>query len=161
MAGFGWPNPKWNLAIVAPGVGDDIDDDYQPGSVWIDTAAEVSYFCIANTRGAAVWEQFAPAAGFTNPMTTLGDIIRGGVGGAAVRLAIGSSSYVLMVDPATGIPFWSSEVVDARSSTFFGSFASVDARLENIEAILSSVSGLYSYDFSLYQNSMYAALGVW
>lgn len=36
--------------------------------------------------------------GFTNPMTTLGDLIQGGTGGAAQRLAIGTNGAKLQAD---------------------------------------------------------------
>lgn len=44
------------------------------------------------------------ASGFANPMTTLGDLIEGGVGGAPVRLAVGASGNVLAV--VAGSPGW-------------------------------------------------------
>lgn len=43
----------------------------------------------------------------TNPMTTAGDIIKGGSSGVAQRLAIGTSGYVLRV--VTGAPAWSAD----------------------------------------------------
>ncbi len=43
----------------------------------------------------------APASGFTNPMTTAGDLIVGGVSGAAGRLGIGSNGYVLTSNGTT------------------------------------------------------------
>jgi len=50
-------------------------------------------------RGDLTWA--AVTCGFTNPMTTLGDLILGGASGAAVRLAIGSSSAVLRSNGTT------------------------------------------------------------
>lgn len=44
--------------------------------------------------------------GFANPMTTLGDLITGGVAGAPGRLGIGSSAQVLTV--VGGVPTWAS-----------------------------------------------------
>lgn len=44
------------------------------------------------------------SGGFTNPMTTLGDVIYGGVAGAATRLGVGSEGQVLSV--TSGIPAW-------------------------------------------------------
>lgn len=56
MAGWGYPLQKYNLSATgAPGVGDDIDDDYQIGSVWVDLTGNVYYVCVDNTRGAAIW----------------------------------------------------------------------------------------------------------
>jgi hypothetical protein len=43
----------------------------------------------------------------TNPMTTAGDIIRGGSSGAATRVAIGSTGQVLRV--VGGVPAWSTD----------------------------------------------------
>jgi hypothetical protein len=45
------------------------------------------------------------SGGFANPMTTLGDLISGGSGGAAQRLAVGTNSEVLSV--VGGVPAWS------------------------------------------------------
>jgi hypothetical protein len=46
----------------------------------------------------------APGSEFANPMTAVGDIIKGGTSGAAGRLAIGSTSQVLTV--VAGAPAW-------------------------------------------------------
>lgn len=45
-----------------------------------------------------------PSSGFTNPMTTAGDIIYGGVSGAATRLAAGTNGHVLTM--VAGDPAW-------------------------------------------------------
>lgn len=42
--------------------------------------------------GIASWQ--VPASGFTNPMTTAGDMIEGGTGGVATRVGIGANGYV-------------------------------------------------------------------
>lgn len=44
-----------------------------------------------------VGRMIAAAGGFTNPMTTIGDLIVGTTAGAATRLGIGTSNYVLTV----------------------------------------------------------------
>jgi hypothetical protein len=49
-----------------------------------------------------MWVSF-PAA-YTNPMTTLGDIVTGGVSGVAGRLGVGSNGQVLTV--SAGVPAW-------------------------------------------------------
>lgn len=41
-----------------------------------------------------------------NPMTTAGDIIVGGTGGAETRLAKGADGSVLTIDPGTHLPVW-------------------------------------------------------
>ena len=53
--------------------------------------------------GSVNWQN--SSAGFSNPMTTLGDLIDGGVGGAAQRLAVGANGTVLTV--VSGVPAWS------------------------------------------------------
>lgn len=40
---------------AAPTAGDDINDGYERGSVWIDTSANKVWMCHGNTVGAAVW----------------------------------------------------------------------------------------------------------
>lgn len=45
-----------------------------------------------------------PTSGFTNPMTTAGDLIYGGTAGTPLRLGIGSSGQVLTV--SGGLPVW-------------------------------------------------------
>lgn len=49
-----------------------------------------------------------PTAGFSNPMTTGGDIIYGGASGVATRLANGSSGQVLTSAGGTSAPTWAS-----------------------------------------------------
>ncbi len=63
MAGWGWPLAKWYQTTTAPGVGDDIDDDFQIGSVWINTTTDTPYICVDNTRGAAVWVSSSGSGG--------------------------------------------------------------------------------------------------
>ena len=50
--------PRNNFtAAVAPGINDDLDLGYKPGSFWVDQVADNSYQCQDNTNGAAVWAQ--------------------------------------------------------------------------------------------------------
>ncbi len=44
-------------ATAAPAVGDDADDGWVIGSLWIDTSADTVYMCCDATKGAAVWKQ--------------------------------------------------------------------------------------------------------
>ncbi len=45
-------------ATTSPTVNDDITFGYVAGSIWIDITADVAYFCVDNTDGAAVWLTF-------------------------------------------------------------------------------------------------------
>ncbi len=46
------------------------------------------------------------AAGFSNPMTTAGDIIYGGASGTPTRLAVGTAAQVLTVNAGATAPEW-------------------------------------------------------
>lgn len=48
------------VATAAPGVGDDSDDGYSVGSVWINVTADDAYICCDSTVGAAVWKKTTP-----------------------------------------------------------------------------------------------------
>jgi hypothetical protein len=47
-----------------------------------------------------------PAGGFTNPMTTEGDLIYGGASGVPTRLAGGTAGQLLSTDGSAGPPAW-------------------------------------------------------
>lgn len=60
----GETKPKSNYtATAAPGVGDDIDDGYGVGSMWVDVTGDAVYFCVDSTAGAAVWHKLIIASG--------------------------------------------------------------------------------------------------
>lgn len=66
------------------------------------TAADLATGTANNTtylRGDLTWASVT--SGFTNPMTSVGDLILGGASGAATRLAIGSSGNVLRSNGTT------------------------------------------------------------
>lgn len=50
-------------ATTAPAVGDDSDDGYEVGSIWIDTTSGDSYICVDSSVGAAVWKATSPKGG--------------------------------------------------------------------------------------------------
>ena len=52
---------KNNFAATgAPGSGDDSDDGYSVGSVWINVSADDAYVCVDATASAAVWKKTTP-----------------------------------------------------------------------------------------------------
>lgn len=53
---------------------------------------------------ATIDRKIAAINGFSNPMTTEGDLIRGGAGGTAMRLGIGTDGQFLTV--SSGLPAW-------------------------------------------------------
>jgi hypothetical protein len=48
--------------------------------------------------GSGLYLPTTPSAGFTNPMTTKGDVIAGGASGAATRLPVGTDGQILSAD---------------------------------------------------------------
>ncbi len=61
-------------ASTAPGVGDDANDGYEPGSHWVDQTADKAYICLDNTVGAAVWTESTDIAAITSVFTRTGAI---------------------------------------------------------------------------------------
>ncbi len=52
---------KSNLAAsTAPGVGDDVNDGYYPGSTWLNQSTGKVYRCLTNSAGAATWAEEGP-----------------------------------------------------------------------------------------------------
>jgi hypothetical protein len=54
------PLTKLN-ATAAPGVTNDLDEGYAPGSLWVDVTNDKAYLCLDATDGAAVWEEICEA----------------------------------------------------------------------------------------------------
>lgn len=78
----------------------------------VDGNQAAGYILTSDANGNAYWA--TNAGGGANPMTTLGDIIYGGVSGVQTRLPIGSTSQVLTV--VGGIPAWSTPAVINKGS---------------------------------------------
>jgi hypothetical protein len=55
-------------ATTAPGAGDDINDGYVVGSLWVDVTAKVAYLCLDNSLSAAVWRRYQP---YSVPLTSI------------------------------------------------------------------------------------------
>jgi hypothetical protein len=56
-------------ATTAPGVGDDANDGYEPGSLWVDVSGDAAYVCVDATVGAAVWVECGGGGSGTGDMT--------------------------------------------------------------------------------------------
>jgi len=57
-------------ATAAPTVNNDVDEDYEPGSIWVDLTGDKAYLCVDNTDGAAIWREMAGATGTGDVSTT-------------------------------------------------------------------------------------------
>lgn len=76
-------------------------------SIWVGNVSNVPTALSAGTNGyvltissgSPTWQP--SVAGFSNPMTTTGDLILGDTGGAAIRLGIGSADHVLRSNGTT------------------------------------------------------------
>ncbi|MBK9751738.1 MAG: hypothetical protein IPO91_33915 [Chloroflexi bacterium] len=94
----GETKPKSNYtATAAPGVGDDIDDGYGVGSLWVDVTGDVVYMCTDGTAGAAVWKNLSTTGSAT--LTTKGDVLTR-TSSAETRLPVGTDGHVLTADSA-------------------------------------------------------------
>ena len=71
------------------------------GTLYYDTTNS----SLARSNGTS-WESVEGSGGFSNPMTTQGDIITGGASGAAARLAIGTAGQVLTVNAGATAAEW-------------------------------------------------------
>lgn len=93
-----WSTPSGGAVMVASGVGHAAGLAPDPGA----SAATTHYL-----REDATWA--IPPGGFTNPMTTLWDMIVGGASGVATRMGVGSVGQILTVTAGPAIA-WSRAV---------------------------------------------------
>lgn len=70
------------------------------------------------------------SSGFTNPMTTAGDIIYGGASGVPTRLAIGVAARVLTVNAGATAPEWAA--AGGGSAVFVGVWANKTATFPSL-----------------------------
>lgn len=108
-------------ATAAPTTGDDSDDGYGVGSVWIDTTTDKAYICVDSTPAAAVWYETG-GGGASSPLTTKGDVYTYST--ADDRLPVGGDGEVLTAD--SGEPTGLKWTAPAGSVTI-GSYASLPA----------------------------------
>lgn len=81
-----------------------------------------------NFYNGSAWTAIGSGGGFTNPMTSVGDIIVGGTAGAAARLAIGASNTVLVGGTT---PAWSatptlSNLVFSQTALSYAATVNID-----------------------------------
>jgi hypothetical protein len=107
------------------------------------------YICtVAGTPG--TWTQVSGGGGgMTNPMTTAGDIIIGGTSGTPTRLAKGSDSYVLTMDPTTHLPVWAAATGGGGTGTSALPMISVSASFSAV----NNVNNTPSFTTELYKDA--------
>lgn len=113
------------------------------GAIGISSTGNTSNVLLDSNHNSPSGTFSLPASSYTldpaspplsNPMTTAGDIIKGGASGAAARLGIGSSGQVLTV--SGGAPVWSTpsddiakSIVDAKGDLIAATAADTVARV--------------------------------
>jgi hypothetical protein len=96
------------------------DRSLAQNAIWVGNSSNVPAALSAGTNGYVLtissgvptWEP--SVSGFSNPMTTAGDIIIGDTGGAAIRLGAGTDGQVLTL--AAGVPTWSGGGISGLTS---------------------------------------------
>lgn len=110
-AGLAWQNNFKELAdrvgpcnfaaVVAPGVTNDTDEDYEVGSLWYDTVAGKLYWCADNTDGAAVWVDLTTVN--HDAVTLSVDLAANLLGLASQQITLDSqSANLIFAGPTTG-----------------------------------------------------------
>jgi hypothetical protein len=82
-----------------PNVNYDVDADWEPGSLLINTTGKRAWMDLDNTDAAAIWREI------THPMTTAGDVLYFN-GTLLTRLAIGTAGQRLTVNAGATAPEW-------------------------------------------------------
>jgi len=104
---------------ASPTIVDDVNDGYMPGSIWVNTSLNLSWICLANPPGAAVWQPIgSTGAGTTTPASPTGNNLTattdptatddGGAGYAAGSFWINTSlaKSFINISPAVGAAIW-------------------------------------------------------
>lgn len=82
--------------------------EVQNGDLWINTTGSPPYQLSLREGGA--WVNVGATGGFSNPMDSDGDLIRGGASGAATKLDAGAVGQQLVMRGGTPIPTWEDEI---------------------------------------------------
>lgn len=80
------------------------------GPVLAGVPASTNGFVLTLVGGLPLWQALPVDPGFANPMTAVGDLIRGGTAGAPTRLAPGANGTWLTL--SAGVPAWGTLPVD-------------------------------------------------
>lgn len=103
------PKNKLN-ATTDPGVGDDTDDGYSTGSIWINTTTPKAWICISAASGAADWNQIdfitpkSNLSAATNPGVT--DDSSGGYSTGSIWVNTTAKKTWICITAATGEAIW-------------------------------------------------------
>jgi hypothetical protein len=110
----------FHVSVQAPaGLGADYTLTLPPND------GDASQLLQTNGNGVTAW--VTPSVGFTNPMTTAGDIIIRNAGNTDARLAIGTQTNQLLTVASTGVPAWQTvgaamDPTLSRNIVFFDDF---------------------------------------
>lgn len=140
---------KWAAATPLTTKGDVLTFGSAPDRLAVGTNGQVLTADSTQTDGIK-WA--TPTAGFANPMTTSGDLITGGVAGAAGRLAIGTTGQILTV--ISGAPGWSTSTAALVGSANTFTKAQVVSPVIN-----NTATGTVTPDLSASNNFRYVLTG--
>ncbi len=126
---------------AAPTTGDDSDDGYGPGSVWIDTTNDRAYVCVDATVAAAVWVYIGNSTGWQPLDATLTALA--GVATAANKLIYSTASDTFTTTDLSA--FGRTIIDDADASAARTTLGLViGTNVQAYDAELAAIAGLTS-----------------
>lgn len=90
-------------ATVAPDADNDVDENYEPGSFWVDVTADKAYVCLDNTDGAAIWLEITQVVDQIRTWTTVQRALETALtdGTVAVDMDTGQNFTLLLEENST------------------------------------------------------------